>query len=126
VPDFSKQPVVLATPKVLRAKNMVEFRAIEANPTASPTAATRFFATDRVMVDIECQVPAGETPKLRAELLNAKGDVLRGLDVPALVEGKARMTLPVNALATSTYVLRIEASVGEQSAQQWVAFRVTR
>jgi VWFA-related protein len=126
VPDFSKQPVVLVTPKILRAKNMVEFRAIEANPSASPTAATRFFATDRIMVDIECQAPAGETPKLRAELLNAKGDVLRGFEVPPLVDGRARMTLPVNSLATSTYVLRIEASAGEQSTQQWVAFRVTR
>jgi VWFA-related protein len=126
VPDFSKQPLVLSTPKVLRAKNMVEFRAIEANPAASPTAATRFGATDRVMVDIECLAPAGQTPQLKIALLNAKGDVLRGLDAPALVAGRARLTLPVSSLANSTYVLRIAASAGEHSAEQWIAFRVAR
>jgi VWFA-related protein len=126
VPDFSRQPIVLATPRFLRAKNMVEFRAIEANPSASPTAATRFFATDRVMMDIECQTEGGETPRIKVELLNQKGDVLRGLDVPPLVDGRARLTLPVSALASSTYVLKIEAAVGERTAQQWVAFRTVR
>lgn len=126
VPDFSKQSLALSTPRVLRAKNMVEFRAIEANPSASPTASTRFLATDRVMVDIECAAPAGDTPQLKVELLNAKGDVLRALDAPPLVDGRARMTLPVASLANSTYVLRIDASAGEQSAQQWIAFRVAR
>ena len=126
VPDFSKQPLVLSTPKVLRAKNMVEFRAIEANPAASPTAATRFGATDRVMIDIECLAPAGQTPQLTVDLLNAKGDRLRHLDAPALVDGRARLTLPVSSLANSTYVLRIEASAGDHSAEQWIAFRVAR
>jgi len=126
VPDFSKQSLVMTTPKILRAKNMVEFRAIEANPAASPTAATRFGGTDRVMVDIEVQAPAGQKPDLKVDLLNAKGDLLRALDTPQLADGRARMTLPVSSLANSTYVLRIEATVGDQSAQQWVAFRIAR
>jgi hypothetical protein len=126
VPDFTTQTLVLTTPKILRARNMVEFRAIEANPAASPTAATRFGATDRVMVDIEVQAPSGVSPQLKVDLLNAKGDRLRGLDTPPLVDGKARMTVPVGSLANSTYVLRIEATAGEQSAQQWLAFRVAR
>jgi len=126
VPDYSKQSLVMTTPKILRAKNMVEFRAIEANPAASPTATTRFGGTDRVMVDIEVQAPAGEAPTLKVELLNARGDVLRALDTPQLVDGRARMTLPVSSLANSTYVLRIEASAADQSAQQWVAFRIAR
>jgi hypothetical protein len=36
------------------------------------------------------------------------------------------MLLPVGSLANSTYVLRIDATAGEQSTQQWVAFRVAR
>ncbi|MBM3806904.1 MAG: VWA domain-containing protein [Acidimicrobiia bacterium] len=125
VADLSKQPIVLATPKILRAKNMVEFRAIEANPSASPTAATRFSATDRVLVDIELQAPAG-APQLKVDLLNSRGDVLRALDAPPLVDGKARMAIPVGSLANSTYVLRIAATSGEHAAEQWVAFRVSR
>ena len=63
VPDFSKQTLVLSTPKILRARNMIEFRAIEANPLASSTASTKFSATDRVLVEIECQAPAAEAQR---------------------------------------------------------------
>jgi hypothetical protein len=126
VPDLSKQALVLSTPKILRARNMIEFRAIEANPEAPPTASTQFGRTDRVLVEIECQAPSGETPQIKVELLNAKGDLLRALDSPPLVGGRLRLPLPVSSLANSTYVLRIEASAGEQTAQQWVAFRIAR
>src|SRR5688500_7443524 len=81
IPDLTKQTLVLATPRFLRARNMIELRAIESNPTASPTAAMRFGPTERVLVELEVQTP-GETPQIKVELLNAKGDVLRGLDVP--------------------------------------------
>ena len=126
IPDFSKQPLVLSTPRFLRARNMLEFRALEANPNASPTASTRFGPTDRVLVEIETQAPEGQASAITVDLLNAKGDVLRALDVPPVVGGKVRMPLPVGALANSTYVLRIEAAAGDQTAEQWVAFRVAR
>jgi VWFA-related protein len=126
VPDFSKDLLVLATPKILRARNMVELRAIESNPTASPTASTRFGPTDRVLLEIEYQSLGGQTPEIKVDLLNAKGDLLRALGTPAPADGRLRMPLPVNSLANSTYVLRIAATAGEQTAQQWVAFRIAR
>jgi VWFA-related protein len=126
VPDLRKQTIVLATPKILRARNMIELRALEANATAAPTASTKFGPTDRVLVEIECQAQDGLSPQIKVDLLNARGDVLRALDTPALADGRLRMTLPVASLANSTYVLRIEAAAGEQTAQQWVAFRVAR
>ncbi len=126
VPDLSKAPLVLATPKVLRARNMIEWRALESNPEPSATAATKFSATDRVLVDINCAAPAGETPDLKIDLLNAQGDVLRALEAPRLADGHARLPVPVASLANSTYVLRIEARAGEHRAQQWIAFRVQR
>jgi VWFA-related protein len=125
IPDFTKQPLVLSTPRFLRARNMIEFRAIEANPVAAPVAAMRFGPTDRVLVEIEARGAATAT-SINVDLLNAKGDVLRALDVPAMTGDKVRMPLPVAALANSTYVLRIQAAAGEQQAQQWVAFRVAR
>ncbi len=125
-PDLTKQTLVLSTPRFLRARNMLEFRAIESNPNASPTASTRFGPSDRVLVELQTQAPGGETPQIKVELLNAKGDVLRGLEVPPLTDGKLRMALPVGSLANSTYVLKVEATLGEQSAEQWVAFRVAR
>ena len=126
IPDFSKQPLVLSTPRFLRARNMLEFRALEANPNASPTASTRFGPTDRVLVELEAQAPDGQSPSIKVDLLNARGDVLRALDVPPVVGGKVRMPLPVGALANSTYLLRIEATAADQSAEQWVAFRIAR
>ncbi len=126
IPDLSTQPLVLATPRFLRARNMLEFRAIEANPSAAPTALTRFGPTDRVLVEIEAQAPEGQTPAITVDLLNAKGDLLRPLDVPPAAGGRVRMPLPVGALANSTYVLRVEAATGDHTAEQWVAFRVAR
>ncbi len=126
IPDLTKQTLVLSTPRFLRARNMLEFRAIESNPAASPTASTRFGPTDRVLVELETQAPEGETPQIKVELLNAKGDVLRGLEVPPITGGKLRMALPVGSLANSTYVLKVEATLGELSAEQWVAFRIAR
>jgi len=125
VPDFSTQTLVLSTPKVLRARNMMEFRAIESNPSATATASTRFAGTDRVLVEIEYHA-VGQTPQIKVDLLNAKGDLLQTLPTPPPAEGRLRMLLPVSSLANSTYVLRIEATAGEQSTQQWLAFRVAR
>ena len=105
---------------------MVEFRAIESNPSASPTASTRLAATDRVLVEIDYQALGGQTPQIKVDLLNAKGDLLQTLATPPPADGRVRMLLPVGSLANSTYVLRIEATAGEQTAQQWVAFRVAR
>ena len=126
VPDLSKQLLVLSTPKILRARNMIEFRAIESNPTASPTASTRLAASDRVLVEIEYQSLEGQTPIVKVDLLNAKGDLLQTLAAPPPADGRLRMLLPVASLANSTYVLRVAATAGDQTAQQWVAFRVAR
>ncbi len=126
VPDLSKSAIVLATPRFLRARNMIELRAIEANPSPSPTALTRFSATERVLVEITCAGPDGANPAIKVDLLNAKGDVLRALDAPPLVNGRLRMPLPVSSLANSTYILRFTATAGEHSTEQWVAFRVAR
>jgi VWFA-related protein len=126
VPDFSKQLLVLATLKMLRARNIVELRALEANPEPSPTASTRFNGTDHVLVDIEYQALGGQTPEIKVDLLNAKGDLLRTLPASPPADGRVRLPLPLASLANSTYVLRVQASTGEQTAQQWVAFRVAR
>ena len=124
IPALSNEPIVLSTPRFLRARNMIELRAIEANPAPAPTAATRFRPSDRVLVEIECATAPGATPVIKVELLNAKGDVLKPLPAPDLADGRMRMVLPVGSLAPSTYVLKVTATIGEQSAEQWAAFRL--
>ena len=124
IPPLSGEPIVVATPRFFRARNMIELRAIEANAAPAPTAATRFRPTDRVLVELECWTTPGTTPLIKVELLNAKGDVLKALTAPEPTDGRLRMALPVGSLAPSTYVLRVTATVGEQSAEQWAAFRL--
>ncbi len=124
VPAFGEATLALATPRFLRARSVLEQRAIEANPSPAPTAANRFRPSERVFVDVECYAIGETTPDIKVELLNGKGDRLRVLDAPPLVDGRLRMTLPVAALAPSVYVLRVQASMGEQTAQQLAAFRV--
>jgi VWFA-related protein len=126
VPDLSKSVVVLATPRFLRARNMIELRALEANPSPSPAALTRFAATERVLVEIECAALAGDEPVIKVDLLTAKGDLLRTLDAPSPAGGRLRMTLPVSSLANAVYILRVTATAGDHSSEQWVAFRVAR
>ncbi len=84
----------------------MEFRAIESNPAASPTASTRFTGTDRVIVEIEYQALGGQTPEIKVDLLNAKGDLLRTLPASPPADGKLRMPIPITSLANSTYVLQ--------------------
>jgi hypothetical protein len=124
IPALANESIVLSTPRFLRARNMIELRAIEANATPAPTAATRFRPSDRVLVEIECWTAPGTKPAIKVELLNAKGDVLKPLAAPELAGGRMRMVLPVGSLAPSTYVLKVTATVGEQSAEQWAAFRL--
>ena len=126
VPDLDKPPLVLATPRLLRARNMIELRAIEANPNASPTAATRFGPMDRLLIEIECHSRTEEVPQLKVELLNGGGLLLRPLEAPPIERGKLRMPLPVASLANGTYVLKVTALLGDHLAEQYVAFRVAR
>ncbi len=124
IPPVAGDGMALATPRFLRARSMPEFRAIEANPAPAPTASRRFRPNERVVVEIECYAPGDTPPELKFDLLNGKGDVLRALDAPPLVNGRLRLPLPVSSLAPSVYVLRVQASNGEQSARQLAAFRV--
>ena len=79
-----------------------------------------------MLVEIECAAPDGDQPQVKIDLLTAKGDLLKSLDAPPLANGRLRMSLPVSSLANAAYILRITATAGEQSAEQWVAFRVAR
>ena len=82
VPNLGDNPVVLSTPRFLRGRNIIEFRAIEANPDAAPTASTRFSPTDRVLVELRTHAQDGSTPRISVDLLNAQGNLLRTLDAP--------------------------------------------
>ena len=114
----------LATPRFLRARSAFEYRALEGDPSPTPSATRRFDRTDRVLVDIEAYGSGQAERVITAELLNQAGDKLRDLPVPVPIDGRTRIVIPVQSLAPSRYVLRVQATSGEQTARHLEAFRV--
>jgi VWFA-related protein len=126
LPKLDSETVLLATPRVFRARSELELRALAANPNPVPVASRRFRGTDRVLVEIECASGDGATFPIAAELLNIKGERLLDLPIPPLSDGKTRIALPLTSLAPSVYAVRIRAGEGEREARQVVAFSVER
>jgi VWFA-related protein len=124
IPDYSRQPIALSTPRFLIARSAFEARALEKAAAPTPTATRRFRRTDRLYIDLACRGPEGEPLVLSAALTNREGRRLVGLDVPPLVNGRARLIIPLTSLAFSTYVLRVDAKAGEHEATQMAAFTV--
>lgn len=125
-PASDASGIVLSTPRVFRARSQFEMRALASNPSPVPAASRVFRATDRVLIEIACSSGCEAAPVLSAELTNAKGERLIELAVPALVDGKTRVTLPLTSLAPSVYAVRFRAGEGDGHARQVVAFRVER
>ncbi|MDP1568926.1 MAG: VWA domain-containing protein [Vicinamibacterales bacterium] len=124
VPDLVDQPLLISTPRFLRARSPFELRALRANPSPSPTASRRFRRTDRVLVDIGVVIAPGVPVDLVTELLNTEGKVLAPLPVSPPEDGLSRLELPLSSLAQGTYLLRIRAKAGEYEVQQHDAFRI--
>jgi VWFA-related protein len=124
VPDFEGDDVALSTPRFLRARSAYEAQAMRAGQDPPPAASRQFRPTDRVIVEVECYAPSNAALTLSAQLLNGRGEALTDLAIPAPVGGKSRFNLPLSSLAPSTYVLRLDARVGDRDVQQRAAFRV--
>jgi VWFA-related protein len=118
--------VALSTARIYRAQSAFAARALAAAANPAPSATRQFRQADRVFVDLDVYGADAAAPALSAHLLNAAGEKLTDLPVPAMTGSRARLTLPVASLAPSTYVLHIEATAGDASAHERVAFRVVR
>jgi VWFA-related protein len=127
VPDVPLSGLVMATPRIYRARNLQEFRAIRDAADPTPGASRQYSRTDRVLVDIQCRPPKPGLPvDFSAHVQTREGQELAALPTPALENGRARFELPVGSLGQGTYILRLQATVGAEEAQQLVAFRVVR
>lgn len=109
VPDYTARPAP-ATPRVYRARNARELRAIADDPGAPPVATRTFARTDRVLIRLDRQ-PSGEPAK--ATLLNRLGQVMMSLPVTASVsEGTDHIDLSLSSLAPGEYVVSTEGIDG--------------
>jgi VWFA-related protein len=126
VPDYSGGPLFLGTPRIYRTRSLLESRAFDAASSPTPTASRRFRRTDRLVIDVPLVSTTGETPKVNAQLTNREGKVLAPLPLANADGGRARIVLALASLAPSTYVIRVNASLGDEVRNQQVAFTVSQ
>lgn len=116
--------LTLSTPRLLRARSPLEARALAEGETPVPAASRLFRKTDRVDVEVHAHAPEGMVPQLVAQIQNVKGERLIDLTLRSQAGGVARVTLPLTSLPVGTYIVSLEAQLGEKTAQERVAFRI--
>lgn len=129
VPDFTEPKPGLATPRVYVARNVREFRALEADPSAPPTATREFRRTERLLLRLDGSAagPAAGAVTYSARLLNRQGD--RMSDVPvtaAAAPGEAAtIDLPLASLPAGEFLIEIVAVAADGTeSTELVAFRM--
>lgn len=123
LPDFAGAGVALATPRFYRAETLPAFRQLRTQSTPTPAATRTFRRTDRVLVELAATGATG-APALTAELLGGSGQMLAQMPLPEDLEGRVTFELPVGRIAPGTYVLRVRATAGEQTAELLEAFKI--
>jgi VWFA-related protein len=121
------ESVVIGTPEVLRARNALEYRALDADPDAAPVASREFSRTERLLIRVPAYAPAGQVAVVSARLLSRNGQPIRDLPVagPAAHGGLSQIDLRLAGLATAEYLIEIKAQSPAGEAKDLIGFRVT-
>jgi hypothetical protein len=125
VPDYADDGVELGTPRVYRTRSVLEARRFDAGVEWTPAVSRRFSRTDRLVIDIPW-TSASRVPDVGARLTGRDGTPLATLPVVSPDTQRARVVLPLVNLAPGTYVVRVDASAGDDRATQQVAFTVSQ
>ena len=124
VPDLTAPQVALSTPRVLRARNALEFRGLSSSPDSVPVASRDFRRTDRLLVRFETYGPGETRPPATARLLNRAGQPMSDLPVTVSAPGSHQIDLPLAGLAPGDYILEISTKDGDGAATAVVPVRV--
>ncbi len=126
VPDYTKVQVSFGTPRVYRVRTVPELQALRAKPDAVPTVDREFSRTDRLHIRLDSYAPGGVTPVVTARLLNRGGTSMSNLQVQTPPGRSAEIDLPLSALAAGEYLIEVNAKTESGTAQEMIAFRVSR
>jgi hypothetical protein len=115
----------IGTPAVMRARNALEFRALDSDRAPVPVASREFSRTERLLIRFPVYGrPSGPTPSPSARLLNRGGKPIRALVVqPA--EGGYQIDLLLAAFPPGDYQIEITATAGTSRVAELLPFRVT-
>jgi VWFA-related protein len=120
-----KGPVEVGTPEVLRARNAREFRALESNPDAVPSAAREFSRVERLLIRVPVY-GSDSSLLVSAKLSNRSGGAMRDLAIVPMAGGNLyQVDLPLAGLASGEYAVELGAAGAAGTAKEVVNFRVT-
>jgi hypothetical protein len=125
VPDFSKVQVSLSTPRVYKGRTVRELQTVKANAAAVPATDRTFSRAERLLVRVEAYAVDGAPPTVSARLLNRAGTAMSDLPMQAGASGQ-ELEIGMSALAAGDYVIEINAKTATGTAQELVAFKVSR
>ncbi len=118
-------PVELGTAEIIRSRTAREYRALESNPGATPTASREFSRAERLLIRVPVY-GSGDGLQVTATLQNRQGKPMRDLAVAfAPAPGEYQVDLPLAGLASSDYLIAIAAKSPAGKADSVVTFRVT-
>jgi VWFA-related protein len=126
VPDFTKVEVSLGTPRVFRARTAREMQNVRANPAAQPAVDRTFSRAERILVKVDAYAPGGSAPTVTARLLNRTGQPVADLPIQPPTGGSAELELGLGSLAAGDYLIEFTATAPGGTAQELVAFKVSR
>jgi VWFA-related protein len=126
LPDFTQVQVAFSTPEVFRVRTPRELNAIRSDPDAVPTADREFSRVERLFIRADAYTPGGAAPAFTARLLNRGGQQMAELPVKAGEGSRGEIDFPLASLPMGDYLIEINASTPNGSAQELVAFKVGR
>lgn len=118
-------PVAIGSAEILRARNIRDLRAYEADPKAAPVAAREFSRTERLLIRVPAYAPNG-TPEVTAKLTSKLGSAMRDLDVSAGPKPDIyQIDLPLAGLASGDYSVQFLVKSPAGQAKESLDFHVT-
>ncbi len=126
LPDFSSVEVSLSTPEVFRARTPRDLQNVKKATGAIPTADRIFGRTERLFIRTQAYAPGNATPAFTAKLLNRNGDAMSDVPFQNPEPSRLEIEFPLSNLAPGDYLLHLQAKTPSGTAQEYVAFRVTR
>jgi hypothetical protein len=126
LPDFTKVEVSFGTPQVYKARTPREIQILKKSSDALPTADRQFSRTDRLYIRAPAYAPGNVVPTITAKLLNRGGEPMADVPMQSTTPGTGEIEFALSNLAPGDYILQLTAKTDTGSAQELIAFRVSR
>ena len=126
LPDFTAVQVSFSTPQVFKVRTPREIQNLKKGMEAAPTADRTFSRTDRLFIRTIAYAPGNEAPAITAKLLNRTGDPMTDIPFQSPNPGAAEIDFALANLPAGDYLLQLSAKTSTGSAQELIAFRVSR